>query len=144
MTNQTLEMDQSTAGANDHDVALTATIKGSKIQISGNGGADLKKDSGAHRFNFTLTPPQGVDVQFSSLDTEDRCSTCPPSSGDNSRQIVGSQIAPDGHSASFTDNNNNKDGPMDVAYQWNFTCSNPNLQVEPFDPIIRNGGTTGP
>ena len=144
MTNQTLEMEQSMAGSKNHDIALTATVSGSTITINGEGGADLGKNSGAHRFNFILTPPQDVDVQFASLDTQDSCSTCPPNPGDNSGQIVGMHIAPDGHSAAFTDNNNNKDGPMDVAYQWNFTCSNPNLQVEPFDPIIRNGGTTGP
>lgn len=143
MGNESLEMEQRMS-SKDHDIPLTATVSGSTITINGNGGADLGKNTGAHRFSFTLTPPRDVDVQFASLDTQDNCSTCPPASGENSQQIVGAQIGPDGHSASFTDNNNNRNGPMDVAYQWNFTCSNPNLRVEPFDPIIRNGGTTGP
>lgn len=125
----------------DHNVALTATLTGNKVQISGVGGADLKKDSGAHRFNFTLSSPPGVNVRFDSLDTEDDCSTCPPSSGENSKQIVGVQIG--SSTASFTDNNNNKT-PMDVSYQWNFTCDDPKLNVGSFDPIIKNGGTTTP
>ena len=53
------------------------------------------------------------------------------------------KIGKDGDTASFTNNNNNKD-PMDVAYQWKFTCSDPELEVQPFDPIINNGGTTKP
>lgn len=123
-------------------VALTASISGNKITISGNGGADLPKNSGAHRFDFTLASPPGVTVEFASLDTQDNCSTCPPASGENSTQIVGVQIGKGGNSASFTDNNNNKGGPMDVSYQWNFTCDDPSIQVEAFDPIIKNGGTT--
>ena len=124
-----------------HSVPLTATRVGNRVKISGDGGADLPKDSGAHRFNFTVSSPAGLTVQFQSLDTEDNCSTCPPSSGENSKQIVGVQI--NGNAAAFTDNNNNKDGPMDVSYQWNFSCSDPSVEVESFDPIIRNGGTTG-
>lgn len=129
------------SGANDHDIPLTATVRGSRIRIDGAGSADLPKNSGAHHFRFMLTPPPGIDVRFSSLDTQDNRSTCPPSPGDNSNQIVGVRIAPDGHSASFTDNNNNRGGPMDVCYQWNFTCSDSSKQVEPFDPVIKNGGT---
>jgi hypothetical protein len=124
-----------------HTVPLTATVAGNKIKISGNGGADLKQNSGAHRFDFTLASPPGVAVQFASLDTEDNCSTCPPASGENSKQIVGVQIG--SNTASFTDNNNNKVA-MDVSYQWNFTCNDSRYQVEPFDPIIKNGGTTTP
>jgi hypothetical protein len=125
-----------------HSVPLTATVAGNKVKISGNGGATLAKDSGAHRFEFTIASPPGLTVQFQSLDTEDDCSTCPPAAGENSRQIVGAQIGPNGDAAAFTDNNSNRD-PMDVSYQWNFSCSNPSLQVESFDPIIKNGGTTG-
>lgn len=121
-------------------VQLTARVVENTVVVSGEGGADLPQNSGAHRFDFTLTGPPGLTVQFKSLDSQDDCSTCPPAAGDNSSQIVGVRI--DGDRASFTDNNNNRDGPIDVAYQWNFSCSDPSLRVEPFDPIIKNGGTT--
>lgn len=125
-----------------HTVALTATLAGNKVKISGEGGAVLKADSGAHRFDFILTSPPGVVVQFDRLDTQDDCSTCPPAPGENSKQIVGVQIG--SNTASFTDNNNNSNGPMDVSYQWHFKCNDPKLSVETFDPIIKNGGTTTP
>lgn len=125
----------------DHDIPLTATLAGSKVRINGNGARTLPRDSGAHRFNFTLTDHTSLNVEFSSLDSEDNCSTCPPASGENSRQIVGMTIGPRPRTASFTDNNSNK-GAMDVGYQWNFTCGDPTKEVEPFDPIIKNGGTT--
>jgi hypothetical protein len=126
-----------------HTVPLTATVVGSTVVINGDGGASLLKDSGAHRFEFTLTSPPGLTVQFDSLDAEDDCSTCPPAKGDNSKQIVGVHIGKDGDTAAFTDNNSNKD-PMDVAYQWNFVCSDPSKQVQPFDPVIKNGGSSTP
>jgi hypothetical protein len=125
-----------------HTVQLAATIEGSNVVVSGNGGANLPANSGAHRFDFSLTSPPGVSVRFASLDTQDNCSTCPPASGENSQQIVAVHIGPNGDTAGFTDNNSNRQA-MDVSYQWNFTCSDPSLQVQPFDPIIRNGGTTG-
>ena len=48
-------------------------------------------------------------------------------------------------SRGFTDKNNNPaiNGEMNVSYQWNFTCDPP-FSVLPFDPIIKNGGNTGP
>ncbi|WP_155264503.1 hypothetical protein [Sphingomonas segetis] len=125
----------------DHKIPLTATIVGNKVRISGNGDADLKPNSGGHRFEFAIASPPGLTVEFASLDSEDNCSTCPPASGENSKQIVSVKIYPT--TASFNDNNNNS-VPMDVSYQWNFTCDNPKLTVEPFDPIIKNGGTTTP
>lgn len=124
---------------NNHDIQLTATRTGNRVTISGNGGADLPKFSGAHRFNFTLidaTNPK-LDVAFSTLDAADNISTCPPPPGENSDQIVAVRIAP--QDASFTDRNDNS-GSMNVSYQWNFTCKDPNVRVIPFDPIIRNGG----
>lgn len=133
------ELTQQQIHVSKHSVPLTATVAGNTVRISGSGGASLPKNSGAHRFNFTLASPPGLTVEFESLDTQDDCSTCPPASGENSKQIVGVQIGSD--TASFTDNNNNKD-PMDVSYQWNFSCNDPKLTVEPFDPIIKNGGTT--
>ena len=125
-----------------HTIQLTATIVGSEIVVSGDGGANLPANSGAHRFDFSLTSPAGVTVRFESLDTQDNCSTCPPASGENSKQIVAVHIGPNGDTAGFTDNNSNHNA-MDVSYQWNFTCGDPSLQVQSFDPIIRNGGTTG-
>jgi len=127
------------ATATDHDIPLTATLTGSTVKIDGNGAANLPKGSGAHRFRFTLNDQSGLNVRFSSLDTEDNRSTCPPASGENSGQIVGMNIGPNGDNASFTDNNNNQ-GRMDVSYQWNFICNDPTKRVDPFDPIIQNGG----
>ena len=124
-----------------HDIPLRATLRGSRVRIDGNGAASLPTNSGAHRFDFTLDDQTGLNVQFASLDTQDNLSTCPPAPGQNSRQIVGVTVGPGPGTASFTDNNNNR-GPMDVSYQWNFTCNDPTKQVEPFDPAIRNGGTT--
>ena len=122
-----------------HNIQLTANRTGNRVTISGNGGASLPKASGAHRFNFDLSDNTGLSVEFSSLDAEDNSSTCPPAPGENSQQIVGVTMGPQPRTASFTDNNNNS-GPMDVSYQWNFTCNDPNVRVDPFDPIIRNGG----
>jgi hypothetical protein len=121
-----------------HNIQLTATRNGNRVRVTGPGGANLPQGSGVHRFNFALTDNTGLNVQFASLDTEDNCSTCPPATGKNSQQIVGETIKND-QTASFTDNNNNS-GTMDVCYQWNFTCNNPNVTVEPYDPIIINGG----
>ena len=75
-----------------HSVPLVATLVGKTIKISGNGGASLPKNSGAHHFDFTLASPAGLTVEFKSLDTQDDCSTCPPASGENSKQIVGVKI----------------------------------------------------
>ena len=122
-----------------HNIQLTANRTGKRVSISGNGAANLPKATGAHRFRFTLVNSTGLDVEFSGLDTEDNSSTCPPASGQNSAQIVGVTTGPQPRTASFTDNNNNS-VPMDISYQWNFTCNDPAVQVEPFDPIIRNGG----
>jgi hypothetical protein len=123
----------------EHDIQLTVNRTGKRVTIDGDGGATLPKASGAHRFKFTLADSTGLNVEFSSLDTEDNSSNCPPAAGENSQQIVGVTMGPQPRTASFTDNNNNS-GPMDVSYQWNFTCNDPAVRVEPFDPIIRNGG----
>jgi hypothetical protein len=139
MTGQTLDQHQNSV--TQRSIPLTATVVGNKVVISGQGGADLPRNSGAHRFDFTIASPPGMTVKFASLDTEDNRSICPPSSGDDSQQIVGVTIGPDGDKASFTNNNNNKD-PMDVCYQWHFSCSDGSKTVEPFDPVIKNGGTT--
>lgn len=133
-----------TASITNVDVALIATRNGNRVRIDGNGGANLPIDSGAHRFTFTLQDNSGLNVRFSSLDTEDG-GTCPPDPGENSGQIVGvvmnNNRTP--KTAAFTDNNNNKakDGPLNVCYQWNFTCD-AGAEVDSFDPIITNGGET--
>ena len=125
--------------APDRVIPLTTSQAGNIVTILGDGGADLPKGSGAHRFRFTLTDTTGLNVEFSSLDTQDNVSACPPAPGENSQQIVGVTMGPQARTAAFTDNNSNRD-PMNVSYQWNFTCNDPNVQVQPFDPIIRNGG----
>jgi hypothetical protein len=131
---------------NQIDVALVATRDGNVITISGDGAANLPANSGAYHFKFTLTDNTGQNVQFSRLDAADDCSTCPPPSGENSQQITGMTIKPNASppEASFTDNNSNNaaNGPMNVSYQWNFTCNTP-CTVTPYDPIITNGGKTG-
>lgn len=130
----------------DQDVALTATRTGNRVRIAGPRSFNCPVDSRANRFNFTLADNTNLDVSFRSLDREDDCSTCPPASGNNSRQIVG--VAMNNNQtpkkASFTDNNNNKasDGPLDVSFQWNFTCNDSSVRVESYDPIITNGGET--
>lgn len=128
---------------NAHDVQLTATRNGNRITVAGAGGANLPRGSGAHLFNFTLVDNSGLNVRFGTLDTEDNSQACPPAAGENSQQIVGVVTNNNGQpprTARFTDNNNNSGGAMNVCYQWNFTCDDPNVAVEPFDPIIINGG----
>jgi hypothetical protein len=130
-------------------IALTATVNGSKVNISGPSGPFIAgKDTGAWQFDFTLYDNTGgLDVQFDSLDCADNLATCPPTgSGDNSSQIGGvtknNSATP--KTAGFTDNNSNKakDGPMNVSFQWNFTCNDPSKTVGAYDPLISNGGRT--
>jgi hypothetical protein len=149
MGNQTLEMNQKATTTNEHDIGLSADRSGDIViisLISGDPGPSLGHGSGAHRFRFTLQDSTGINVQFASLDTQDNWSSCPPPGGDNSGQISGVQMhnnPPLPRNAAFTDNNSNpsSSGPMDVCYQWNFTCDDQNVTVRPYDPIIRNGGT---
>ena len=137
-------------GAADHDIVLSASLSGNTISVtctSGDPAPSLGRGSGAHHFSFTLQDSTGHNVQFASLDTADGWSTCPPPSGDNSGQISGVQMhngQPLPRNAAFTDNNNNQgsNGILDVAYQWNFTCDDPTITVTPFDPIIKNGGSS--
>jgi hypothetical protein len=125
-------------GAANHAVQLTASIRNNQVVIvsSGDPSPSLPANSGAHRFNFTLTDNTGLGIAFQSLDTQDNCSTCPPASGENSLQIVA--VTMSGNSAAFTDNNRGQ--AMDVSYQWNFTCNDPSWLPIRYDPIIRNGG----
>lgn len=124
-------------------VRLETTRNGDTVHvrpISGDPAPRLQRNGGACRFKFELTDTTGLGVRFESLDREDCSSTCPPAEGDNSDQIVGVRM--NGTEAWFTDNNNNKAPDMPVTYQWNFTCNDPQVTVEPFDPTIINGGKT--
>lgn len=126
-----------------HDVALTATRSGAVITITGPGTFSIAKGQAATHCKFTLTDNSGGNVQFSSLDTADNITGCPTTnSGNGSGQIVGITLMNDQSPrwAQFTDNNSLKGT---VSYQWNFTCDAP-YTVDPFDPIISNGGKSGP
>lgn len=127
-----------------HDIALSTSLNGNVISILGNGNATIPLNHPATHFRFTLTDTSPGNVRFASLDTADGLSTCPPSgSGNRSSQVVG--VTTNNHgsakSAQFTSNNSNpaSKGPLQVSYQWNFTCDAP-YTVEPFDPIITNTG----
>jgi len=127
-------------------IPLTTSVHGNRISINGSGNASLPQNQGATVFNFTLNDTTGGQVRFSSLDAQDNSTSCPPvGSGNQSSQIVGVVIAQDGQSARFTDNNSNlaSNGPLNVSYQWEFTCS-ATFTVGTFDPVISNGGRTGP
>lgn len=126
----------------DRSVQLTATVAGDVVTVTGDGTAHLGKNSGSHKFKFSLSCPPGLTVTFASLDTQDNCSTCPPAPGENSQQI--DRVRMNGATAEFTNKNDNQNGPMDVSYQWNFSCTDPSKRVLPFDPVIRNGGSGGP
>jgi hypothetical protein len=130
------------------EIPLSTAVNGNTISIEGDGNATLAKDRGATSFKFTLTDTSGGQVQFASLDTADNITTCPPTgSGNKSSQIggIGMNNNQSPAKAHFTDNNSNlaSNGPMNVSYQWNFTCS-ASFTVLPFDPMITNGGKTGP
>jgi hypothetical protein len=134
---------------NTISVALTATDNGDgTISVTGsNGGTSLPTNSGAARFSFTLTDNTGFNVKFASLDAADNNTSCPPPPGENSQQITGVVMNNDQtpRTAAFTDNNSNNaaNGPMSISYAWNFTCD-PGRTVGQYDPIITNGGKTGP
>ena len=131
------------------DIALGTSVSGNTITITGSRSpVPIPADQAATRFNFTLTDSSGANVQFSSLDTKDGVSTCPPTgSGNQSTQIHGitmnNNVSP--KTAGFTDANSNlkSNGVLNVSYQWNFTCNSP-YTVQPFDPVIQNGGKSGP
>lgn len=130
------------------DIALGTAVNGTTITITGNGDATLPQGQSATVFNFTLNDGSGANVQFSSLDAKDGISTCPPvGSGNLSGQINGVNMHNNKtpRTAHFTDSNSNDpaNGTLNVSYQWEFTC-NSGYTVEPFDPIIKNGGKSGP
>lgn len=125
-------------------IPLTTSVNGSVISINGDGNWTLNAGTPATEFQFSLTDTSGANVQFASLDTADNINSCPSTgSGNQSGQITGITMNNNGpnKSARFNDNNNNPavNGPMNVSYQWNFTCDAGHT-VQPFDPIISNGG----
>jgi len=149
--NETLTATRQDEGEEGHmagpvEIQLTANLSKSVITISGSGDVDIPEGQQATRFNFTLNDSTGFNVKFASLDAEDNSTACPPPGGQNSTQIEGVQThnnhAP--RRAAFTDKNNNdpKNGELKISYAWNFTCD-AGATVEPFDPIISNGGRTG-
>jgi len=125
-------------GQTDLSIQLTATLQNGQVVITGNGGASLPAKSGSHRFMFSLDDQTGLGVTFLSLDAADNCTDCPPPSGMNSQQIQA--VNTNGTSAAFTDSNCG--GPMQISYQWNFTCNDASKLPIRYDPIINNGGSS--
>ena len=103
--------------------------------------AHLPKGSKEHHFKFTLDDRTRKEVQFNSLVSSDGWSKCPPNPALPHDQIFWHRMhnGDDPRWAEFKNRNNNKP-PMDVSYQWEFICNDPAITVEPFDPIISNGG----
>lgn len=132
------------------NIQLGTSVSGNTITITGNNGStSIPTNQPATHFNFTLNDTSGANVQFGRFDAEDNSSSCPPNvTGNQSGQIVGvtsNNAPPNNKSARFTDNNSNPstNGALKISYQWNFTCDPP-YTVLPFDPMIINGGKTGP
>jgi hypothetical protein len=101
----------------------------------------LPKGDGEHQFHFKIDDQTEKNVRFGRLTAADDCSTCPPDPTKRSTQIYDVD-PPGGRTAKFRNRNNNEPPqpqPMDVSYQWEFTCDS-GATVEPFDPIISNGG----
>ena len=127
-----------------HHVTLVADFdraNANRILVSAK--THLPRGSNDHRFKFKLDDRTGKNVQFASLTSADDCSTCPPDTTRPHDQIDDVRIhnTPGHSSAEFRDQNNQTNPrPMDVSYQWEFTCDDPAVTVEPFDPIISNGG----
>ena len=130
------------------DIPLETELKGKVIHVTGAGEVEIPEGQKATIFKFILKDETGFNVKFDSLDVADNSETCPPPSGKKSKQIVADSIhnedPPKMCWAQFTDNNSNdpKLGKLKISYQWNFTCD-AGATVEPFDPIISNGGRTG-
>ena len=125
-------------------IRLTATLVGGRVEITGNGGADLPKGSRDRRFEFVLDDQTDLNVRFKQvndgmLDVKDNSRDCPPPSGMDTTQIVGVTRMSDVR-AGFTDKNDNTGGPMPVCYQLNFECNDVTKHPIRYDPIIINGG----
>lgn len=131
-----------------HDITLVAELNPTNPkEILVTGKTELPKGSGGHHFKFTLDDRTAERVQFASLTSADDCSTCPPDTTKPHDQIYDDATHNNDSPrwATFKNKNNNKKPksvPMDVSYQWEFTCDDPTIAVLPFDPILKNGGKT--
>ncbi len=125
------------------DLPLTAKLDGNGAVVIDGDRTDkfVAKGNPPHKFKFTLTDTTTLNVNFLSLDTEDKWSQCPPPGGGNSKQIEDVDLRNDKapKEASFKDKNDNR-GNLDICYRWNFTCDDPSKLPITFDPIIKNGG----
>jgi hypothetical protein len=126
---------------NPHDIVLVADFDPpGSTQIAVRAKTPLSRGSKGHRFKFELEDRTNKDVMFDKLTAADDCSTCPPNG--SSDQIYGDQTH-NGDSPRWAEfwnkNNQPRPRPMDVSYQWTFTCAD-GFTVLPFDPIISNGG----
>ena len=121
-----------------HRIKLTAQFDPAKPnEIMVTRKTRLAPRSGEHHFRFTLDDKTNKNVQFASLTSADD-SSCPPDTTKPNTQIHSMRIGPGQSRAEFWDRNDNE-GEMDVSYQWEFTCPD-GTTVQPFDPIIANGG----
>lgn len=131
--------------ANPHDIVLIAEIDPHNAnQIVVRSKIHLPPGN-RHNFKFELDDRTGKTVKFDTLTAADDCSTCPPDPAKPNTQLVIDRIdnnPPHGRrrTADVTNlNNQTRPRPMDVSYQWTFTCDH-GFTVAPFDPIISNGG----
>ena len=126
-------------GNDSHRIRLTAEIDAANV-ITLTPKIRLRRKSGGHHFKFVLDDRSGKNVQFAALTHEDNCSTFSPAPKNPGSQIYDE----DTHNndsprwAEFKNKNNNT-RPMNVSYQWEFTCDS-GATVLPYDPIISNGG----
>jgi hypothetical protein len=123
-----------------HHITLVAEVdQANPNRINVSAKTHLPPRSGEHEFRFKLDDNTSKNVRFAALTSAD-CSTCPPVTTNPNTQIHDVQIhnTPGQTHAEFKNRNDNP-RPIDVSYQWEFTCDAP-ATVNPFDPIISNGG----
>lgn len=128
---------------NAHHIMLLAEVdRADPSKIIVKPKIHLPYNDGEYQFHFKLDDQTGKNVRFARLTSADDCSTCPPDPTKPNTQIH--DVSPPGRrTAKFKNRNDNKPPqpqPMDVSYQWEFTCDDSAMTVEPFDPIISNGG----
>jgi len=132
---------EASRGNPPHHITLVADLdQANPNRIIVSAKTHLPPRSGEHEFRFKLDDNTGKSVRFAALTSADNCSTCPPVTTGPNTQIHDIQIhnTPGQPRAEFKDRNDNP-RPMDVSYQWEFDCDT-GFTVEPFDPIISNGG----
>jgi hypothetical protein len=130
---------------NPHDIILTAEFDTANPNLIIVRPKTLLRPGNRGHFKFELDDQTGKNVSFGTLTSADDCSTCPPDTTKPNTQIYdvrrdNNPSAGKPRTAEFKNRNNNtRPRPMDVSYQWEFTCD-PGPTVRPFDPIIANGG----